>query len=42
MRPIVPVLSEEKEDVMWIVDLVVGLVGLLFCVLSLVSLETEA
>ncbi len=32
----------EKEDVMWIVYLVVVLVGLVFGVLSLVSLETEA
>ncbi len=32
----------EKEDAMWIVYLVVVLVGLVFGVLSLVSLETEA
>ena len=34
--------SLEKEDTMWIVYLVVGIVGLVFCMLSLVSLESEA
>jgi hypothetical protein len=34
--------SLEKEDVMWIVYLVVAVVGLVFGVLSLTSLELEA
>jgi len=33
--------SLEKEDAMWIVYLVVGVVGLVFCALSLASLEAE-
>lgn len=33
--------SLEKEDTMWIVYLVVGLVGLVFGALSLVTLESE-
>lgn len=42
LRPVVPVLFSEKEGTMWIVYLVVFVVGLVFGVLSLVSLETEA
>ena len=34
--------SLEKEDAMWIVYLVVGLVGLIFGMMSLVSLGSEA
>jgi len=33
--------SLEEEDAMWIVYLVVGIVGMVFCVLSLASLEAE-
>jgi hypothetical protein len=40
-KPLLPV-RLEKEDAMWIVYLVVALVGLVFGVLSLSSLETEA
>jgi hypothetical protein len=36
------VVSLEKEDAMWIVYLVVAVVGLVFGVLSLASLEAEA
>jgi len=39
--PLPPVLLE-KEDDMWIIYLVVGLVGLVFGVLCLTGLETEA
>jgi hypothetical protein len=34
--------SPEKEDAMWIVYLVVGLVGIVFGLLSLLSLDAEA
>ncbi len=37
-----PQFSLEKEDAMWIVYLAVVLVGLVFGVLSFVSLEQEA
>ncbi len=33
---------QEKEDVMWIIYLVVALVGLVFGVLSFITLEPEA
>ena len=36
-----PVLLE-KEDAMWIVYLVVGVVGIMFVVLSFIGLEQEA
>ena len=37
-----PPVCGEKEDAMWIVYLVVGLVGVMFVVLSLLSLEAGA
>ena len=42
VRGTTPAVSLEKEDAMWIVYLVVGVVGLVFCVLSLASLESES
>jgi hypothetical protein len=36
------VVSLEKEDAMWIVYLIVGIVGLIFGVMTLISLQAEA